>query len=112
MTIRKTLNVAMIGHGFMGRAHSNAFHQVNHFFDTAYDLKLKVICGRDQAKLQPMAARWGWEETAADWRSVIERKDIDIVDVGTPNNLHAEISIAAAKAGKIVLCEKPLAMSV
>lgn len=112
MTSKKsTLNVAMIGQGFMGRAHSNAFHQVNHFFDTRYDLKRKVICGRDQARLQQMAARWGWQETAEDWRAIVERRDIDLVDIGTPNHLHSEISLAAAGAGKMVLCEKPLAMS-
>ena len=110
MTTR-TLNIAMIGHGFMGRAHSNAFHQVGHFFDTPFTLKRKVICGRNQEAVQEMAARWGWDETANDWHAVVDRKDIDVVDIGTPNALHAEIAIAAAKAGKIVWCEKPLAMN-
>jgi predicted dehydrogenase len=109
---RKTLNVAMIGQGFMGRAHSNAFHQVGHFFDSAFELRRKVICGRNREALDAMAARWGWEETATEWQSVVERKDIDVVDVATPNNLHAPVALAAAKAGKILLCEKPLAMSV
>lgn len=109
---KQTLNVAMIGHGFMGRAHSNAFHQVGHFFDSRYALRLKVICGRNQAALEQMAARWGWEEIATDWRAVVERKDVDIVDIGTPNRLHHDIALAAAKAGKIIFCEKPLAMSV
>ena len=108
----KKLNIAIIGQGFMGRAHSNAYHQVNHFFETGYELRLKVICGRNQAGLEKMAATWGWEEISTDWRSVIERKDIDVIDVATPNWLHAEMSIAAAEAGKIVLCEKPLAVSV
>src|ERR1051326_2849664 len=112
MIKKPALNVAMIGQGFMGRAHSNAFHQVNHFFDTPYDLRLKVLCARDLSKLEQMAQRWGWEETATDWRAVVERKDIDVVDIGTPNYLHAPISLAAAEAGKIVLCEKPLALSV
>jgi predicted dehydrogenase len=112
MTSRKQLNVAMIGQGFMGRAHSNAFHQVGHFCDSAYDLRLKLICGRNQAQLKAMAARWGWEEVASDWESVVGRKDVDVIDICTPNYLHAPIAIAAAKAGKIVLCEKPLAMSV
>ena len=108
---RKSLNVAMIGQGFMGRAHSNAFLQVGHFFDTPYELRRKVICGRNPETLKAMAARWGWEETATDWKEVVERKDIDVVDVATPNLLHAPIAIASAKAGKILLCEKPLAMN-
>ena len=108
----KKLNVAMIGYGFMGRAHSNAFLQVRHFFDLPYDLKLKTICGRNRSGVEAMAAQWGWEEAETDWRSVVERKDIDVVDVCTPNHLHAEIATAAAESGKIVLCEKPLAMNV
>jgi predicted dehydrogenase len=106
----KKLNVAMVGHGFMGRAHSNAFQQVGRFFDIPHDLRRKVICGRDRAKLETISAQWGWEETSDNWRAVIERKDVDVVDICTPNNLHAPIAIAAAEAGKIVLCEKPLAM--
>ena len=109
---KKTLNVAMIGQGFMGRAHSNAFHQVGHFFDTPFELRRKVICGRNGETLDAMAARWGWDETATEWQAVVERKDIDVVDIATPNNLHAPVALAAAKAGKILLCEKPLAMSV
>jgi len=107
----KNLNIAIIGHGSMGRAHSNAYHQVNHFFQTPYEPRLKVIGGRNRAGLEKMAATWGWEEISTDWRSVIERKDIDVIDVASPNSLHAEMSIAAAEAGKIVLCEKPLAVS-
>jgi predicted dehydrogenase len=106
---KQPLGVAMIGQGFMGRAHSNAFLQVNRFFDTRFDLKRKVVCGRDPARLQDMASRWGWDETSTNWQSVVDRKDIHIVDIATPNNLHAEIAIAALEAGKIVLCEKPLA---
>jgi predicted dehydrogenase len=108
---KQELNVAMIGHGFMGRAHSNAFQQVGHFFDTPYKLRLRVICGRDQGKLNPMAAQWGWEEVESDWQKVISRPDVQVVDIVTPNALHAPIAIAAVKAGKIVLCEKPLAAS-
>ena len=107
----KKLNIAIIGQGFMGRAHSNAYAQVNHFFETGYEPRLKVICGRNQAGLEKMAATWGWEEISTDWRSVIDRKDIDVIDVAAPNSLHAEMAIAAAGAGKIVLCEKPLAVS-
>jgi len=112
MTERKqTLNVAMIGHGIIGRVHSNAFHQVGHFFDIPYKLHLKVVCGRDRTKLDAMASQWGWEGTETDWRAVISRPDIQIVDIAAPNVLHAPIALAAAQAGKIVLCEKPLAMS-
>ncbi len=106
----KKLNVAMIGHGFMGRAHSNAFHQVGRFFDVPYELQLQVICGRNRSEVKAFAAKWGWEEVVTDWQAVVSRKDIDVIDIGTPNFLHAPIAIAAAEAGKIVLCEKPLAM--
>ena len=108
----KKLNVAMIGYGFMGRAHSNAFIQVGHFFDLPYELKLKAMCGRNRPAVEAMAAQWGWEEAQTDWKSVTNRKDIDVVDICAPNHLHAEIAIAVAEAGKIVLCEKPLAMNV
>jgi predicted dehydrogenase len=106
------LSVAMIGHGFMGRAHSNAFRQVGCFFDLPYQLQLKVICGRNRNEIENFAEKWGWEETQTDWRAAVTRKDVDVVDICTPNHLHAPIAIAAAKAGKIVLCEKPLAMDV
>jgi predicted dehydrogenase len=105
------LNVAMIGSGFIGKVHSNAFRQVSHFFDTPYDVRLHVICGRDRAKLEAAASRWGWSEIETDWQKVIARKDIDAVDIAVPNALHSVIAIAAAEAGKIVLCEKPLAAS-
>ncbi len=106
------LNIALIGYGFMGRAHSNAFRQARCFFDIPFDLKLKVICGRNQAKLDRMAADWGWDNTATDWEQVVSRPDVDAVDICTPNYLHEPIAAAAAQAGKIVLCEKPLANSV
>jgi predicted dehydrogenase len=108
---KQTLNIAMIGSGFIAKAHSNAFRQVSHFFNVPYDLNLKVICGRNQTKLEAGAARWGWQETATDWKTVVSRPDIDIVDIAVPNSLHAPIAIAAAQAGKIVFCEKPLATS-
>jgi predicted dehydrogenase len=106
----KTLNVAMIGYGFMGRAHSNAYRQVNQFFDLDYRPVMKVACARDAGKLAKFAENWGWESTETDWRKVIERKDVDAIDIGSPNNTHKEITLAAAAAGKMVLCEKPLAM--
>jgi predicted dehydrogenase len=99
----------MIGSGFIAKAHSNAFGQVNHFFQTPYQLNLKVICSRTQAKLDAVASQWGWQETQTDWREVVNRPDIDAIDIATPNVLHAPIAIAAAQAGKIILCEKPLA---
>ncbi len=108
---RQKLNIAMIGAGFIAKAHSNAFRQVTHFFDVPYELNLKVICGRYQPRLASAAERWGWTETDSDWQAVVNRSDIDVVDIAVPNALHAPIAIAAAKAGKIVWCEKPLATS-
>lgn len=107
----RKLRVALIGQGFMGRAHSNAFAQVGRFFDLPCRLERAVLCGRNRESLEKMAARWGWSETATDWRALVERKDIDIVDIATPNVLHAEMAIAFAEAGKTVLCEKPMAVS-
>jgi predicted dehydrogenase len=107
----KQLNIAMIGSGFIARAHSNAFHQVGRFFEIPYALNLKVVCGRNQSKLQAFANQWGWTETAACWQEVVGRKDIDVVDIAVPNALHAPIAMATAKAGKMIFCEKPLALS-
>ena len=101
----------MIGSGFMGDAHSNAFCQVSHFFPGPFELCRKVICARDRARLEATASRWGWEEAETDWRAAVGRPDIHVVDIAVPNAMHAPIAIAAAEAGKIVLCEKPLAMS-
>ncbi len=105
------LNIAMIGTGFIAKAHSNAFRQVGHFFEIPYIPVLKVLCGRNQEKLKAGAEKWGWSETASDWQAIVRRPDIDVVDIAVPNSLHAPIAIAAADAGKIVLCEKPLATS-
>jgi predicted dehydrogenase len=107
----KTLNVGLIGYGFMGRTHSNAYAQVNHFFDLPYRPVLKAVCARDAAKVKDFAEKWGYESVETDWRKLVERKDIDVVDICTPNNVHAEIAMAAARAGKMILCEKPLAMT-
>ncbi len=106
----KNLNVGLIGYGFMGRAHSNAFRKVNNFFDLAHRPVLKAICARDGGKAKAFAERWGYESVETDWRKLIERADIDVIDIATPNNTHAEIALAAAKAGKMILCEKPLSM--
>ncbi|MCC6144109.1 MAG: Gfo/Idh/MocA family oxidoreductase [Candidatus Hydrogenedentes bacterium] len=110
MTTRK-INVAMLGYGFMGRAHSNAYLKVNKFFDLKFEPVLKVACGRNEQKVQAFADNWGYECVETDWRRVIERGDVDLIDIGTPNDTHKEIAIAAAEAGKMVLCEKPLAMN-
>jgi predicted dehydrogenase len=108
----KEVNVALIGYNFMGRAHSNAYRQVGPFMSPRLKPRLKVLCGRSPEGVKEAAARLGWEETATDWREVVRRKDIDLVDVSTPGDSHAQIAIAAAKAGKAVLCEKPLANTV
>ncbi len=109
--MKKTLGVALIGTGFMGRAHSNALAQVNHFFDVPFLPERRLLCGRDRERLAKTARTWGWRETTADWREAVSRADIDVVDVAVPNALHAPIAIAAARAGKMVWCEKPLAVS-
>jgi len=103
------VNVALIGYAFMGRAHSNAYRQVTPFFSPRLTPRLKVLCGRTPAKVQAAARELGWEETATDWQAVVKRPDVDIVDISTPGDSHAEIAIAAARAGKVVFCEKPLA---
>ena len=108
---QKPLNIGLIGYGFMGRTHSNAYRRVNNFFDLQYKPVLKAVCARDAAKAQAFADTWGYESVETDWRKVIERPDIDAIDICTPNNLHKDIAIAAAKAGKMVLCEKPLSMN-
>lgn len=106
---KKQLNVALIGYQFMGKAHSNAYRQVGRFFDIDVEPVLKVICGRNEQKVRVAQERFGWQEYSTNWEDVIARNDIDIVDIGTPNNTHAQIAQAALKAGKHVLCEKPLA---
>jgi len=104
--------VALIGYAFMGRAHSNAYRQVSPFFKPRLRPRMKVLCGRTRSKVERAARELGWDEVATDWREVIERSDIDIIDIATPGDSHAEIAIAAARAGKAVFCEKPLANSV
>jgi len=107
----RDINVALIGYAFMGKAHSNAWRQVTSFFSPRRRPRLKVLCGRTPASVEAAARTFGWEEAATDWREVIERSDIDLVDIATPDASHAEIAIAAAAAGKAVFCEKPLATS-
>ncbi len=106
----KPLRIGLIGYGFMGRAHSNAYRKVSNFFDLEYTPVLKAICARNEANAVAFAKKWGYESVETDWKRIIERDDIDAVDICTPNNTHADIAIAAAKAGKMILCEKPLSM--
>ncbi|MDI6447440.1 Gfo/Idh/MocA family protein [Anaerobaca lacustris] len=105
----KPLNVGMIGYGFMGRTHSNAYRKAPNFFDLPYKPVLKTICGLEEKEAKAFADRWGYESYVTDWRKVIDDKSIDVVDICVPNNYHAEIAIAAAEAGKMIICEKPLA---
>jgi predicted dehydrogenase len=106
------VGVALVGTAFMGRAHSNAWRQVSAFCEPPLTPRLTVICGRSLEKTEAAARAFGWEEAATDWRKAVSRPDIHIVDISTPNDSHAEIAIAAARAGKAVICEKPLANSV
>lgn len=106
----KELRIGMIGYGFMGKAHSNAYVQAANFFKSEHRPVLKALCARNLEKAKPFADNWGYESLENDWRELLKRDDIDAVDICTPNNLHKEIAIAAAKAGKMILCEKPLAM--
>lgn len=107
-----TLGVAVIGHSFMGRAHSNAWRNVGAFYPDAPPVRMQVLVGRDEAAVATSARRFGWAESATDWRAVVARDDVDIVDVCTPGHLHAEVALAALAAGKHVIVEKPLANSV
>lgn len=105
----KELRLGMIGYGFMGRAHSNAFRKVGNFFDLKYQPVLKAACARNEEKVKAFAKTWGYESVETDWRQLLARDDIDVVDICAPNDVHLEIATAAAKAGKMILCEKPLA---
>jgi predicted dehydrogenase len=107
----KPLNIGIVGYGFMGRTHSNAYKRVNDFFDLAHRPVLKAVCGRSADAAKAFADKWGYESFETDWRKLVARKDIDAIDICTPNDTHAEIAMAAAQAGKMVLCEKPLARS-
>jgi len=107
----KTLNVAIIGTKFMGKAHSNAWKNAPHFFDMPCRPVLKVACAQNAAELKTFADNWGWESIETDWHKVIARSDVDIIDIAVPQYLHHDIAIAAAKAGKHIFCEKPLAMN-
>jgi len=109
--VKKKLNVGMVGYGFMGRTHSNAFLQVGHFFDVPFQPVLKAICARNADNARAFADQWGYESSVTDWRKLVADKDIDLIDIASPNDTHMEIAIAAAQAGKMVMCEKPLGRS-
>jgi len=109
---KRPLRIGLIGYGFMGRTHSNAYKRVGDFFDLEYRPVLQAVCGRDQTKASEFAVRWGFESIETDWKALIERRDIDVVDIAAPNDTHAQIAVAAAEAGKMILCEKPLARTV
>ncbi|HEV3148740.1 MAG TPA: Gfo/Idh/MocA family oxidoreductase [Chthoniobacterales bacterium] len=112
MVTRRTLAVGLIGYNFMGRAHSNAWRQAPRFFNLPVNLRLKTICGRNRAAVKKAAKKLCWENAQTDWRRVIDDSEIDVVDICTPNDTHCEIAVAAAQAGKAILCEKPLARNI
>jgi len=104
----KNLNIGLIGYGFMGRTHSNAFLQAPRFFDLGCRPVLKAVAARNTDRVKKFAENWGYESYVTDWRDLVARNDIDVIDIASPNDTHHEIAIAAAKAGKMVMCEKPL----
>jgi len=104
----KSLNIGLVGYGFMGRTHSNAFLQAPRFFDLPWKPALKAVAARNEERVKKFAENWGYESHTTDWRDLVNRKDIDVIDIASPNDTHHEIAIAAAKAGKMVMCEKPL----
>jgi predicted dehydrogenase len=108
----KEINIGLIGYKFMGRAHSNAWKKAPLFFDTPYYPVLKTVCGRQESPLKAFAREWGWQQTETEWQKLIQSPDIDVIDIALPQQLHYEIALAAARAGKHIFCEKPLAMNV
>ena len=107
------LNIGMIGYGFMGKAHSNAYAKVNHFFpQLKFRPVLKALCARNEERARTFAETWGYESVETDWRRLVERSDIDAIDICSPNNTHHAMALEAARNGKMILCEKPLARNV
>jgi predicted dehydrogenase len=106
--VEKALNIGLVGYGFMGRTHSNAFLQAPRFFDLPRKPVLKAVAARNEERVRKFAQNWGYQSFATDWRELVNRKDIDLIDIASPNDTHHDIAIAAARAGKIVMCEKPL----
>ena len=109
---KRSLRVGLVGYNFMGKAHSNAWRQAGRFFDLPAEIELRTLCGRSPADVKAAAANLGWSKTSTDWREVVADPEIDVIDICTPNDCHYEIAIEAARHGKAVLCEKPLAMNV
>jgi predicted dehydrogenase len=105
---KKKVNVGLIGYQFMGKAHSNGYRQAGHFFDLPVEIGMHTICGRNEKAVTHAAETFGWDNVETDWRKVVDNPEIDVIDISTPGNLHAEIAIAAAQAGKAVFCEKPI----
>src|SRR5438270_13853297 len=103
---KQKLNVAMIGAGFIAKAHSNAFQQVGRVFPTSFEFGLRVICARNQAKLEVMASHWGWQEVSTGWQEIVSRKDVQVVDIAVPNASQGPSALAAAAAGQMLLCEQ------
>ncbi|SDT98769.1 Predicted dehydrogenase [Verrucomicrobium sp. GAS474] len=108
---KKPLRIAIIGYNFMGKAHSNGWLQARRFFDLDVEPVLQVACGRDEAAVRAFADRWGWKHVETDWRKAVERDDVDVVDISLPQHLHHDVAVAAARAGKHLFCEKPMALS-
>ncbi|MFA7691554.1 MAG: Gfo/Idh/MocA family oxidoreductase [Candidatus Hydrogenedentales bacterium] len=107
------LRIGMVGYGFMGRAHSNAYNRVPNFFpELAYQPVLQAACARNKENIAAFAKQWGYASIETDWRTLVERDDIDAIDICAPNNFHRDIALAAAENGKMILCEKPLALNV
>lgn len=104
----KKIHVGMVGYGFMGRTHSNAFLKAPLFFELPFQPVLKTLCARNKDRAQAFASNWGYQSVETDWRKMVASPDIDLVDIASPNDTHMEIAMAAAKAGKMVMCEKPL----
>jgi predicted dehydrogenase len=102
------LRIGMVGYGFMGRTHSNAFQAAQRFFDLPYQPVLHTICGRSRDRAEAFRKTWGYEFVETDWQRLVESKEVDVIDIASPNDTHAEVAIAAAQAGRTVLCEKPL----
>jgi predicted dehydrogenase len=106
--MKRKLNIGLVGYGFMGRTHSNAYLQTPRFFDVPFEPVLKAVCARNGDRVRAFASNWGYESAETDWRTLVDRKDIDLIDIASPNDTHAEIAVAAARAGKMLMCEKPL----
>lgn len=109
---KRTLNIGMIGYNFMGKAHSNAWRQAPKFFSLPANVNLHTICGRTPKSVEGAREQLGWEHASTDWRAVVSNPEIDVIDICTPNDSHCEIAIEAARHGKAILCEKPLAMNI